>query len=508
MMKQAHTICALMMLGCLSAAGCTSSTYSSPDRPRASTRPVPADDQVEPFIEEAPAVATSSTRAPRAAFVTLAERGESQLCTLLTPADLEPLLGPSLPPSFVPIVGVGAGCRWTTRDRTTAVSFTVLASTTFAQGEAVAQAAARQELGTEGRSGSVAGRAARIFDPVDRDPLNADARVVVALGDPSDPVVEVRSPDPALSLALAQTIVPRLIALAATPLPSGATSGIGTPSSTTTTAPAAHLIVGASGDPVTAIEPMTPPQGAAMSTAPLQTAIAATRAQLAATTADQLDLQTPCESWKVRDLINHVIGAEHFFLAGAAGTPPSNPGTDFASGDFVAAFDDAAGKVVAAFGVEGVMDKTLTTPLGPMPGAAFAGLAANGPVRARLGPREGDRPVNGPRARTCGRALGALPQGHPRCHARARRQGAVRSKGRSARWRIECGSTRGVPRSRRLSRPGTGQRAGAGFTTASLDAVVGAGTTLVATATSAAIAPAPPQNHHAQRYPSTPGEPV
>ena len=44
-----------------------------------------------------------------------------------------------------------------------------------------------------------------------------------------------------------------------------------------------------------------------MATEQLQTAIASTRAILAATTAEQLDQPTPCSSWKVRDIINHVI---------------------------------------------------------------------------------------------------------------------------------------------------------------------------------------------------------
>lgn len=111
-----------------------------------------------------------------------------------------------------------------------------------------------------------------------------------------------------------------------------------------------------------------------MSTAPLQAAISSTRAELAAVQLDHLDAATPCESWKVRDLINHLIGAQSFFLASLEGTPPS-AGTDFASGDYLASFDEASTKLLAAFSADGVMEKTLTTPMGPMPGAAFIGLA-------------------------------------------------------------------------------------------------------------------------------------
>ena len=45
-----------------------------------------------------------------------------------------------------------------------------------------------------------------------------------------------------------------------------------------------------------------------MSTQPLEQAIAATRQVLAEVTADQLDDPTPCSSWSVRELINHIVG--------------------------------------------------------------------------------------------------------------------------------------------------------------------------------------------------------
>ncbi len=114
-----------------------------------------------------------------------------------------------------------------------------------------------------------------------------------------------------------------------------------------------------------------------MSAAPLQAAVASTRAELAAVQPDQLDAATPCESWKVRDLINHLVGAQHFFLAVVEGTPPAGGEHDFASGDYLAAFDDISGRLVAAFSAEGVMEKILTAPFGQMPGQAFIGFATN-----------------------------------------------------------------------------------------------------------------------------------
>jgi uncharacterized protein (TIGR03086 family) len=113
-----------------------------------------------------------------------------------------------------------------------------------------------------------------------------------------------------------------------------------------------------------------------MSTAPLEQAISSTRTVLAAVTPDQLDADTPCASWKVRDLVNHIVGGQYFFEAGIEGNPPTASAGDFAAGDFVAAFDESSAKCVAAFQGEGVMTKMLTLPFGQMPGAAFVGLAA------------------------------------------------------------------------------------------------------------------------------------
>ena len=114
-----------------------------------------------------------------------------------------------------------------------------------------------------------------------------------------------------------------------------------------------------------------------MSTAPLQAAIASTRTELAAVGPEHLDAATPCESWKVRDLINHIVGAQHFFLAVVEGAPPSGAETDVAGGDYLGAFDDVSGRLVAAFAAEGIMDKILTAPFGQMPGHAFIGFAVN-----------------------------------------------------------------------------------------------------------------------------------
>ncbi|MCE9623216.1 MAG: TIGR03086 family protein [Actinomycetia bacterium] len=114
-----------------------------------------------------------------------------------------------------------------------------------------------------------------------------------------------------------------------------------------------------------------------MSTAPLEQAIATAKKVLAGVTPEHLGATTPCASWKVSDLVNHIIGAQHFFGSLAQGAAPSDAAApDFSAGDFNASFAQSAADAVAAFKVPGTMEKTLQLPWGPMPGAAFAGLAA------------------------------------------------------------------------------------------------------------------------------------
>lgn len=112
-----------------------------------------------------------------------------------------------------------------------------------------------------------------------------------------------------------------------------------------------------------------------MSTQPLEQAIQSTRAVLAQVRPDQLSDRTPCQSWKVSDLINHVVGTHAFFLSCLNGSAPPAP-ADVASGDFVAAFDKSSAETVAAFNAEGVMQQTIALPFGQMPAPAVIGLAA------------------------------------------------------------------------------------------------------------------------------------
>lgn len=113
-----------------------------------------------------------------------------------------------------------------------------------------------------------------------------------------------------------------------------------------------------------------------MSIMPLQQAIQSTRAVLANVTPEQLTSSTPCASWNVSELINHIVGAQYFFSSAAKGEAPSADSVDFAAGDFISAFDQASAITVETLGADGMMEQIIHLPFGDMPGAAVAGLAA------------------------------------------------------------------------------------------------------------------------------------
>jgi uncharacterized protein (TIGR03086 family) len=111
----------------------------------------------------------------------------------------------------------------------------------------------------------------------------------------------------------------------------------------------------------------------------LEKSFASTAAILANVKADQLDKPTPCASWKVRDLVNHIVGGTTFFAVTAeTGEAPGRGGvpTDFSAGDFSATFEKGAKRAVAAFRAEGAMDKIMTLPFGQLPGSTFVNIAA------------------------------------------------------------------------------------------------------------------------------------
>jgi len=110
----------------------------------------------------------------------------------------------------------------------------------------------------------------------------------------------------------------------------------------------------------------------------LEQANASTEKVLANVTRDQLELASPCASWRVRDVVNHVVGNNFWFEAiardGVAPDRPDNAAPDETVGDYVERFREGATAAVGAF--EAAMDKTLTLPWSPMPASVFVVMAS------------------------------------------------------------------------------------------------------------------------------------
>ena len=113
-----------------------------------------------------------------------------------------------------------------------------------------------------------------------------------------------------------------------------------------------------------------------MSVEPLQQAIKSTRAVLASIDRNDLAKSTPCASWKVSDVVNHIVGGQYFFAGAVNGEAPSGEQPDFAGGDFVADFERGSAACVAAFSQDGAMERIIHLPFGDFPGAVFVGLAS------------------------------------------------------------------------------------------------------------------------------------
>lgn len=113
-----------------------------------------------------------------------------------------------------------------------------------------------------------------------------------------------------------------------------------------------------------------------MTTENLERAFATTRGILTNVKLDQLNDDTPCASWQVRDLINHIIGGSFYFaetVNNGKGTSPSE--ADFTGPDMVATYDDGIAQAVAAFNKAGAMERSVELPFGTLPMPAWLGIA-------------------------------------------------------------------------------------------------------------------------------------
>ena len=117
-----------------------------------------------------------------------------------------------------------------------------------------------------------------------------------------------------------------------------------------------------------------------MNAEPLERATASTEKILASISRDQLDLPTPCASWKVRDVVNHIAGNGYWFEAiastGMAPERPDNAAPDVTGGDYLGSFTDGARRAIAAFSAPGALDKALALPWAEMPASLFIMMAS------------------------------------------------------------------------------------------------------------------------------------
>ena len=117
-----------------------------------------------------------------------------------------------------------------------------------------------------------------------------------------------------------------------------------------------------------------------MSTDGLRRAFASTRRVVANITPDQYYLPTPCASWKVRDILNHVVGGSHWFgTSMREGVAPPVSGSDFIAegADLMATYDEGIALSLDAFGAPGAEEKIVQLPYGEFPGVILMGLATN-----------------------------------------------------------------------------------------------------------------------------------
>jgi uncharacterized protein (TIGR03086 family) len=92
--------------------------------------------------------------------------------------------------------------------------------------------------------------------------------------------------------------------------------------------------------------------------------------------AAKMEGDTPCDAWNVRDLMNHMLETQQYFVTMARtgdGTPPSAQPPELVGADPVADFERARAETLSTFGAEGVIEKT-----GPSIGIAFSDQLLHG----------------------------------------------------------------------------------------------------------------------------------
>lgn len=106
-------------------------------------------------------------------------------------------------------------------------------------------------------------------------------------------------------------------------------------------------------------------------------ALAATRVTVAGIAPDQWDLETPCQGWTVRELLNHLVAGNWWAAELAAGATIGSVGSrldgDVLGSDPLGAYDGSADAAVSAFAAPGAMEAPAAVSYGPVPNSLYAG---------------------------------------------------------------------------------------------------------------------------------------
>ena len=94
--------------------------------------------------------------------------------------------------------------------------------------------------------------------------------------------------------------------------------------------------------------------------------------------AEQLDGPTPCASFSVSGVLEHMTGLASAYAPAFRGDVPPSDGTPPTVGetDLPARFQIAMDALLEAVESPGALQRTIDTPFGPMPGSTFARLVA------------------------------------------------------------------------------------------------------------------------------------
>jgi uncharacterized protein (TIGR03086 family) len=108
----------------------------------------------------------------------------------------------------------------------------------------------------------------------------------------------------------------------------------------------------------------------------LERAQAMTKNVMALVNDDQLGMPTPCKSWCVRDVIDHLISGNHLFATKLTSVSPevdssTAPGINQLRNEF----DVACVRAVDAFSVPGALEGVVTMPAGEFPATIYLALA-------------------------------------------------------------------------------------------------------------------------------------